>query len=315
MILAATWDAGGLGRSGREVLGAAVRLGAELGAGAALASLGREPAKAAAAAGAYGAARAFAVEDGAGPETSVAALAALARELEARVVLLTADEQGGDVAPRLAERLGGTAVTHALAVALDGGRPVWTRPVFGGKALARVTAAVEPVVATLRRGAFDAARETGGAAIVETRSAPAGAGAVELVAVEPAPAGASLEEAAVIVSGGAGLGGPEAFGELERLAGLLGGAVGASLAAVDAGWAPPDRQVGLTGKVVSPDLYLAFGISGASQHLAGIGSAKAVVAVNTDPDAPIFTTARLGVVADCRQVLSAIVEELSRDAR
>lgn len=119
----------------------------------------------------------------------------------------------------------------------------------------------------------------------------------------------------MIVSGGAGLGAAEAFGELEQLAELLGGAVGASLAAVDAGWAAPERQVGLTGKTVSPDLYLAFGISGASQHLAGIGGAKAVVAVNTDPDAPIFATARLGVVADCRQVLSAIVEELRRNVR
>lgn len=313
MILAATWDAHGLGRSGREVLGAARRLGADLGLEVALASLGEGQAAAAEAAGGHGATRAFAVEGGgAGSEAAVAALAELARDLDARVVLLAADEQGADVAPRLAERLGGTAVTHVLAATVDGGRPVWTRPVFGGKALASVSAASEPVVATLRRGAFEAAVETGGTAAVETRSAPAGDGAVELVAVEPAPAGASLEEAAVIVSGGAGLGAPEAFEELEQLAGLLGGAVGASLAAVDAGWAAPERQVGLTGKVVSPDLYLAFGISGASQHLAGIGGAKAVVAVNTDPDAPIFATARLGVVADCRQVLRALVEELRR---
>lgn len=315
MILAATWDPDGLGRSGRELLGAGRRLGADLELEVALASLGENQGAAAAEAGACGAARVFAVEGAGAGGASVAVLAELARELGARIVLLPADEQGGDVAPRLAERLGGTAVTHALAVTVDGGRPVWTRPVFGGKALAKMTASAEPVVATLRRGAFEAAAETGGAATVETRPAPAGDGAVELVAVEPAPAGASLEEAAVIVSGGAGLGAAEAFGELEQLAELLGGAVGASLAAVDAGWAAPERQVGLTGKTVSPDLYLAFGISGASQHLAGIGGAKAIVAVNTDPDAPIFATARLGVVADCRQVLSAIVEELRRNVR
>src|SRR3990170_3303250 len=122
MIVAATWDVDDLGRAGCELVGAANRLGAALGG-----------------------------------EGAVASLAALARELNARAVLLPADEQGGEVAPRLAERLAGTAVTHALAVEAADGRPVWTRPVFGGKALATVMATVEPVVATLRRGAFDPA--------------------------------------------------------------------------------------------------------------------------------------------------------------
>ena len=137
-------------------------------------------------------------------------------------------------------------------------------------------------------------------------------GAVELLGAEPIAAGAALEEATVIVSGGAGIGGDEGFAELEELAAIMGGAVGASLAAVDNGWAPPERQVGLTGKSVSPDVYFAFGISGASQHLAGIGGAKVVVAVNTDPDAPIFRAARLGVVMDCRRLLAALIAELRR---
>jgi electron transfer flavoprotein alpha subunit len=216
------------------------------------------------------------------------------------------------VAPRLAERVGGAAVTHATSFELTDGRLTWVRPVFGGKALARIAPLAEPVVVTIRRGAFEPAEPADAAATVETRQAPGGDGAVELISSEATADESSLEEASVIVSGGGGLGSEEAFSELEELAGLLGGAVGASLAAVDAGWAAPEQQVGLTGKAVSPDLYLAFGISGASQHLAGIAGAKVVVAVNTDPDAPIFAASRLGVVMDSRQLLRALVDELRR---
>ncbi len=314
MILAATWDAGGLGRSGQEVLGAATTLATALGETVTLAALGHDASTTAAAAGACGATHAVAFDGAVEREAAVDALAELARELGARAVLLVADERGGEIGPRLAQRLGGTAVTHALALDVADGQPVWTRPVFGGKALAAVRATTEPVVATLRRGAFAAAVSTNGTVEVETRSAPGAAGVVELLEVAPPAAGIAIDQAPVIVSGGRGLGEGESFGELEELAGLLGGAVGASLAAVDAGWAPADRQVGLTGKTVSPDLYFAFGISGASQHLAGIGGAKVVVAVNTDAEAPIFGRARLGVVMDCRKLLPALIEELRRRA-
>lgn len=317
MIVAATWESGGLGQAGREVLGAAVRLGATLGDDVAFAALGTAAADAAAEAGGYGAARAFALEGdyaASGAEGAIAALAELARELGGRAVLLAADEQGGEIGPRLAERLSGTAVTHATDVEVADGRLLWTRPVFGGKAFAAVEALVEPVVATLRRGAFSSAETMGGAAAVETRQVPVTDGAVEFIGSEAPQTGVALEDAAVIVAGGGGLGSREAFAELEELAGLLGGAVGASLVAVDSGWAAPERQVGLTGKVVSPDLYFAIGISGASQHLAGIGGAKAVVAVNTDPDAPIFTAARLGVVMDWKRFLPVLIDELRRAA-
>jgi electron transfer flavoprotein alpha subunit len=316
MIVAASWEAGGLGRAASELLGAAGELAGALGTEVAFVALGE--AAAAEAAGAHGARRAFVVEGAGaatGAETLTAALAELAREVGARAVLLAADDVGAEVGPRLAERLGGAAVTHAVGLEATDGRIVATRPVFGGKAVARVAATAEPVVATLRRGAFAAATAIGGAAAVETRRAPAVGGAVELVGTEPVAAGASLEDASVIVSGGAGLGSGESFAELQELASLLGGAVGASLAAVDAGWASPEQQVGLTGKTVSPNVYFAFGISGASQHLAGIGGAKAVVAVNTDPDAPIFDTARLGVVMDCRRFLAALIAQLRNGAR
>ena len=314
MILAATWDTGGLGRSGQEVLGAATTLATALGETVTLAALGHDAGATAAAAGAYGAARAVAFDGAVEREAAIDALAELARELGARAVLLVGDERGGEIGPRLAQRLGGTAITHALALDVVDSQPVWTRPVFGGKALAAVRTTAEPVVATLRRGAFAAAVSTNGTVEVETRPAPGAADVVELLEVAPPAAGIAIDQAPVIVSGGRGLGEGESFGELEELAGLLGGAVGASLAAVDAGWAPADRQVGLTGKTVSPDLYFAFGISGASQHLAGIGGAKMVVAVNTDAEAPIFGRARLGVVMDCRRLLPALIEELRRRA-
>ena len=275
MILVAAWE---LGAAAREAVGAARQLDADV----VIVRL---------------------TDDHFG-EAAVAALAELVREHDAQIVLLPRDDRTAEIAPRLAERLDGTAVTQVVDVDGD----TWTRIAFGGKALADVKPLRSPVVATLVRGAFPAV-ETDGVRAVDAPMTT-GDGAVQLLVREEPPAGASLDDAKVIVSGGAGLGGPEGFRELEELAALLGGAVGASLAAVDAGWAPADRQVGLTGKTVSPDVYFALGISGASQHLAGIGGAKAVVAVNTDADAPIFNTARLGVVMDCHTFVRSLIERL-----
>lgn len=317
MILAVTWDAGELRRRGLEALGAAVRLGSSLGQGVALAALGDDSEAVASAAGGFGADRAFCIagSSSCGSGIWVSALADLARELGVKAIILPGGEPSSEVGTMLAERLGGTAVTNVVDVAVDEGAMVWTRLVFGGKALASVVATTEPVVATIRRGAFGPAEATGNSCPPESRNAATSDGVVTLIEAQPAGTGVPLDQSRIIVSGGRGVGSPEGFNELSRLAELVGGAVGGSLAAVDLGWATTDQQVGLTGKSVSPDVYFAIGISGAAQHLAGIGGARAVVAVNNDRDAPIFGTARLGVVADCTQFVPALIEHLEHRNR
>ncbi len=219
---------------------------------------------------------------------------------------------GRDVMPRLAFRLGTALASDCSAVALDdAGRLIATRPVYGGNAEASVACLGNPGVASLRPKSVDAlapdASRTGEVlplvfeANVRTRV---------LERVEETGEGVRLENARVVVSGGRGLGGPEPFDALRELAGMLGGAVGASRAACDAGWVPSGYQVGLTGKTVTPDLYIAVGISGASQHMAGCSNARTLVAINKDAGANIFKEARFGVTGDWQKVLPAFMEQL-----
>lgn len=245
-------------------------------------------------------------------EVGLDGLQAACAELGPDLVLLGADSCGRDWAPRLAWRLGAGLVTDCVG---------WDeqlrflRPVYGGKALAAIAVLTAIKVAVLRPGVFPPTAP----AANPVRPLQVAAGQPRTRVVErrsEAAAGPSLQDASIVVSGGRGLGGPESFELLRELAAVLGAAVGASRAAVDAGWVPASWQIGQTGKSVRPDLYLAVGISGASQHMAGVGAAKHVVAVNTDADAPIFETARLGVVGDYREVLPALTaalrEELAR---
>lgn len=231
---------------------------------------------------------------------------------DARVVLALADSIGREVAPRLAARLGGSPLTEISDVAVEDGRPVFSRPVFGGKAVAKLVGRRDPVVATVKAGAFEAPAEGQAEAAVETLTAAAVEPSVEVLGREAAPqTGVPLDAAPVVVSGGRGVGGPEPFqNELKQLADLLGGAVGASLAAVDAGWVPQSYQVGQTGTAVAPTVYIAVGISGASQHLAGISGAKHVVAINKDKEAPIFRVAEVGLVGEWKPIVDALVKAL-----
>ena len=218
---------------------------------------------------------------------------------------------GRDLAPTVAARLGVGAIPDAVSLALDGETFSVRRPVYSGKAITTVdTAGNTPQVISLRPNVF-AAEEAGGAGeVVVLDGLSLSIRAVVKELLEAAGGELDVAEADVIVSGGRGIKGPENFALIKSLADALGGAVGASRAAVDAGWIEHSHQVGQTGKVVSPSLYIAAGISGAIQHLAGMSSSKVIVAINKDPDAPIFKVADYGIVGDLFDVIPPMVEAI-----
>ena len=247
-------------------------------------------------------------------ELHLAAMAALAKEANPNIVLLGRTNQGRELAPRLAFRLGVGLAQDCLEVSVDPSskKLLSNRPVYGGNAVAVVTCDYTPQVAAIRPKAYEPLDPDPGrqgqvvSFPVELESAQARCLVVNTVTEEAE--GVKLEDARVVVSGGRGLGGPEPFDELEKLAKLLGGAVGASRAAVDSGWVPASYQVGLTGKTITPDLYITVAISGASQHMAGCSGAKVIVAINKDAEANIFKEARYAVVGDWQQVVPAFAE-------
>ncbi len=240
-------------------------------------------------------------------------VAAVAKDFD--VVVTTASSFGKDLAPRVAAKLSAGYASDVASVKLDGDKLAYKRPMFAGNAYGWCSITTAKQVVTVRQSEFTAAEPSGGASPIESVTpAPldAAAARVEFVSLEAAKSERpDLGEARVIVSGGRAL--KEKFAEvLDPLATLLGAAVGASRAACDAGFAPPELQVGQTGRVVAPQLYVAIGISGAIQHLAGMKSSKTIVAINKDPDAPIFQVADYGLVADLFVAVPALVEELKK---
>ncbi|MDR1029102.1 MAG: electron transfer flavoprotein subunit alpha/FixB family protein [Clostridiales Family XIII bacterium] len=234
-----------------------------------------------------------------------------------RLVLIGNTAMGKDLAPRLAQRLGAGMASDCTGLSSDGaGLPLFKRPIYGGKAFAEVTASALPVVATIRPNAFALATPDASRA-AEVVNEPAKIDPADLkailkdivVAVSARP---ELTEADIIISGGRGMKGPENYELLEKCADVIGAAVGASRAAVDAGWRDREFQVGQTGKTVSPTLYIACGISGAIQHLAGMGSSKVIVAINKDPEANIFTLADYGIVGDLFEIVPLLTEEFKK---
>ena len=270
-------------------------------------------------AGAHGADRLFAVEDPAldlyVPEVYAATLADLAKQCSADTILAAGTSLGRDVAARVCARLGTGLLSDVVELERTaGGRLRGKRPVYSGKAYAWASVPdARPSMATLRPNVFPSV--TGGPREVEVvaftpASVPQRARVVRLTT--PAAQELDVAEASIVVSGGRGMKAPEHFSLIRDLAAALGGAVGASRAVVDAGWISHAHQVGQTGKVVSPSLYVACGISGAIQHLAGMSSSKVIVAINKDPEAPIFKVATYGIVGDVFEVLPKLTEAITK---
>ena len=308
-----------------ELLAAGQKVASDLGEELAVALLGNTLDVAAQQAISHGAQKVYAVNHPLLAEYQIdlhlAALEALCKETSPRVVLIARTDTGRELGPRLAFRLGVGMAQDCLEVSVDPAekRLLANRPVYGGNAIAVVSCDQTPQIAAIRPKAYEPAEANSsrqGEVVsfpVELDISQARTQVVDTV-IEEAE-GVKLEDARIVVSGGRGLGGPEPFAHLEELAKIMGGTVGASRAAVDSGWVPSSYQVGLTGKTITPDLYITVAISGASQHMAGCSGAKVIVAINKDSGANIFKEARYGVVGDWESILPALtaaVRELTQ---
>jgi electron transfer flavoprotein alpha subunit len=297
-----------------EAVSEGKRIARALGCGLTAAVLGQGVEPVAGDLAAYGADRILCADHpGLKEYTADAYVNVLGRVIEAEkpsAIILGASTQGKDIAARLAARFDAALGMDCVAVRVEGGNLVVTRPMYGGKVLAEVVLNGTPQIAAIRPNAMTVS-EGAGAGVVEKISADPGRVRTRFVEKHLEAGKLELTEAEVIVSGGRGMGGSD-YALLEELAELLCGAVGASRSAVDEGWRPHSDQVGQTGKTVSPNLYIACGISGAIQHLAGMSSSKVIVAINKDPDAPIFGRADYGIVGDLFQVIPAMTEEIRK---
>jgi electron transfer flavoprotein alpha subunit len=293
-----------------EALSAAAQLGGDIAA----AVLGSGIESAAGELATYGAARTLVADDPALAEYTVDAytnaLAEIIGQLNPEVIILGATTQGKELAARLSARLDAALATDCLDLKMEGDQVAVTRPMYGGKVLADVALAGAPAIVALRPNIISAV-EAPGQGAVETVAANVGDVKTEVKSKQLETGKIDLTEAEIVVSGGRGMGGDD-YSIVEALAEVLGAAVGASRSAVDEGWRPVSDQVGQTGKTVSPNLYVACGISGAIQHLAGMSSSKVIVAINKDSEAPIFTKADYGIVGDLFEVLPALTEEVKK---
>ena len=303
----------------KEMLGAARRLGGDGSVGCALIGSGVEAQ--AQSAIAHGADEVLIVDDAAladyNTDTYLQAMLKVAEQASAPVILFGQTNLGRDLAPRLAFRLETGVIMDTIELAMEGDRLHGTRPCYGGNARAVHVVNADPQVATVRAKSQEpAVEDSSRQGTVTTVDAAIDQSAIRVkvtgrsgVSAE----GVRLEDADVVVSGGRGLGGPENFDVIEELASVLGAAVGASRAVCDLEWRPVSDQVGLTGKVVSPTLYIAVAISGASQHMAGCSGSKNIVAINKDADANIFKSSRFGIAEDYAKVMKPLIEAVKQE--
>jgi electron transfer flavoprotein alpha subunit len=300
---------GRLRRPSLETVSEARRLAAALG-GASVETVLVGPAALASDLGAVGADKVHVFDlPGYATEPYARAVAQVVKATGASIVLLPLTAMGRDLAPRVAAKLEAGLASDCVALAIQDGRLEARRPMYAGKAYATVRWEGDVQVASLRPNVFAIAAADASRKAEVVTGAVDGAARARVTAVNATTAGKlELTEAQVIVSGGRGMKGPEHFHLVEELAGAFGAAVGASRAIVDAGWVDHHIQVGQTGKTVSPQLYIACGISGAIQHLAGMSSSKIIVAINKDADAPIFKVANYGIVADAFEVMPKLTE-------
>jgi len=311
---------GELGLTAREVLAAGRKVADDLGEGLSIGLFGESLEGPSQQAISHGADKVYSVTNPALGQYQVdlylSAMATLCREADPSVILLGRTNEGRELAPRLAFRLGVGLAQDCLEISVDPAtkKLLANRPVYGGSAVAVVSCNYSPQVAAVRPKVYepleaDASRQ--GQVVSFPVELDASQALTTLVnTVKEEAQGIKLEDARIVVSGGRGLGGPEPFQDLEVLAKLLGAGLGASRAAVDSGWVPASYQVGLTGKTITPDLYITVAISGASQHMAGCSGAKVIVAINKDVEANIFKEARYGVVGDWQKILPALTETI-----
>jgi len=307
---------GALRKTSREVVWAARQLADAMGGTVDALVLGAPGVDAAGAQlGAVGADRVLVAEDASfarySPDGYAATVAAVAKGGGYGTVLVAATAAGKDLAPRIAARLDAPLASDVTGIRIEGGKVTATRPVYAGRAVQQLRLDAPLAVVSVRPNTFVPGSAAKSGAVEKVAAFPAARVVVrEVKAAEQGRL--DVAEASVVVSGGRGLKGPEHFALIENLAKAFGAAVGASRAVVDAGWRPHAEQVGQTGKTVSPQLYVAVGISGAIQHLAGMRTAKVIVAINKDKDAPIFQVADYGIVGDLFEIVPRLTEEVAK---
>ncbi len=236
----------------------------------------------------------------------------IAKEVNAVCLIVGNTSLGNDLAPRLAVKLNSGCITDCVNLQVESGEVIATRPIYAGKAFTKVKLSSVVKVFTIRPNVFKAELYENGTSNIEIKEISSPNLKSRVVSFKKSEGKLDVAEADIIVSGGRGMKGPENFNLIESLADSLSAAVGASRAVVDAGWRPHREQVGQTGKTVSPSLYVACGISGAIQHLAGMSTSKYIVAINKDKDAPIFSVADYGIAGDLFEILPVLTEEIKK---